>query len=167
MKMQRSLLKHYWEFQDVSINALNQVQSPSEGKSLCDYTGTTRCPWLWAWLSQEHAGCRRQTNLAEGVSQSWSVGEAHWMVKTPVKGVSRLEFIYRKCLQMLAGVSVCQRWFAGSCFCGTTWWRVSATGAFQRLLASVTGEGEEAQTGIRNGSSFPLLCPSNALYWKA
>ena len=54
------LLKNYWEFQDVSISA------------------TLKVPLTMGVTVSGTASCWRETNSAESVSQSWSVGKACW-----------------------------------------------------------------------------------------
>lgn len=111
-----------------------------------------RCPWLGAGLSQEHASCWRETNSAEGVSQSWSVGRS--LLKTPEKGVSRLEFIYKKCPQMLVQILICQRWSAVSCFWGRTWLESEYLWGLLKTAVTVTWEGEAARLELGMEAPF-------------
>ena len=78
------LLKNYWEFQDVSISATLKVPLTMGGT----VSGTCQ-------LLKGNKLCREyEPELVCRKS----------LLKTPEKGVSRLEFIYKKCPQMLVWI---------------------------------------------------------------
>ena len=124
-----------------------------------------RCAWLWAELSQEHASCWREINMRECVSQSWFVGEACWMARQ-LRKVSRLEFICKKCLQMV-WILICQRWCAVKLLLRENLLESEGLWSLLKTAGDCNMGGRSSQTGIRDGSSFLWPWPSRALCWEA